>query len=161
MDDPNSVEVDKQMPEQPFLVICLEECAIPVDTVETHKTPCWWNIDKTSLKKGDQHTDPCHKRLTCLVCEHNASDALWIPEQLVHIIVTNDAIMITFSPHKLSINGLIALITNEAVKGLNNCTKVEAFWDGIDAILALRRAIIVIRAFEDKAEARGNELDLH
>ena len=53
-----------------------------------------------------------------LVCEHNASDALWIPEQLVHIIVTNDTIMITFSPHKLSINRLIALIMNEAVKGL-------------------------------------------
>ena len=88
------------------------------------------------------------------------SESLWIPEQLVHIIVTNDAIMITFSPHKLSINGLIALITNEAVKGLNNCTKVEAFWDGIDAILAIRRAVIVIRAFEDKAEARGNESDL-
>ena len=43
-----------------------------------------------------------------LVCEHNASDALWIPEQLVHIIITNDVIMITFSLHKLSINELIA-----------------------------------------------------
>ena len=159
MDDPNSVEVDEQMQKCPFLVIRLEECAIPVDTVETHKTPCWWNIDKTSLTKGDQHIDPCHKRLTYLVCEHNVSNSLWIPEQLVHITVTN-AIMTTFSLHKLSINGLIALITNEAVKGLNNCTKVEAFWDGIDAILAIRRAVIVIRAFEDKAEARGNESDL-
>ena len=68
--------------------------------------------------------------------------------------------MITFPPHKLSINGLIALITNEAVKGLNNGAKVEAFWDGIDAILALGRAVIIIRAFEDKAEALGNESDL-
>jgi hypothetical protein len=98
--------------------------------------------------------------LTHLVCEYNASNALWIPEQLVHIIVTNDAIMITFSSHKLSINGLIALITNEAVKGLNNRAKVEALWDGIDAILALGRAVVVIRAFEDKAEALGNESDL-
>ena len=160
MDDPISVEVDEQVPKRPFLVIHLEECTIPVDMVETHKTPCWWNIDKTSLTKGDQHIDPCHKGLTYLVCEHNVSESLWIPEQLVHIIVTNDAIMITFSPHKLSINGLIALITNEAVKGLNNCTKVEAFWDGIDAILAIRRAVIVMRAFEDKAEARRNESDL-
>jgi hypothetical protein len=130
--------------------------------LETTETPILNtpNVDKTSLTKGDQHIDPCHKRLTHLVCEHNASDALWIPEQLVHIIVTNDAIMITFSPHKLSINGLIALITNEAVKGLNNCAKVEAFWDRIDAILALGRAVVVIRAFEDKAEALGNESDL-
>ena len=108
MEDPNSVEVDEQMPERLFLIILLEECAIPVDTVETHKTLCWWNIDKMSLTKGHQHIDLCHKRLTYLICEHNASDALWIPEQLVHIIVTNDAIMITFLLHKLSINGLIA-----------------------------------------------------
>ena len=93
---------------RPFLIILLEECTIPVDMVDTYKTLCWWNINKTSLTKGDQHIDPCHKRLTYLVCEHNASDALWIPEQLVHIIVTNDVIMITSSPHKLSINGLIA-----------------------------------------------------
>ena len=33
--------------------------------------------------------------------------------------------------------------------------------DGNDAILALGRAVIVIRAFEDKAEALGNESDLH
>ena len=127
MDDPNSVEVDEQMPERPFPIIHLEECAIPVDMVETHITLCWWNIDKASLTKGDQHIDPCHKRLTYLDCEHSASDALWIPEQLVHIIVTDDAIIITFSLHKLSINGLIALIKNEAVKGLDNCVKVEAF----------------------------------
>jgi hypothetical protein len=98
--------------------------------------------------------------LTYLVCEHNASNAFWIPEQLVYIIVTNDAIVIAFSSQKLAVNGLIALITNEAVKGLNNRAKVEAFWDGIDAILALRRAVVVIRAFEDKAEALGNEADL-
>ena len=68
--------------------------------------------------------------------------------------------MITFSSQKLAINGLVALITNEAVKGLNNRAKVEAFWDGIDAILALGRAVVVIRAFEDKAEALRNEADL-
>jgi hypothetical protein len=100
------------------------------------------------------------KKVPYLVCEHNASDALWIPEQLVYIIVTNDAIMITFSSYKFAINRLIALITNEAVKGFNNRAKVEAFWDGVDAILALGRAVVVIRAFEDKAEALGNEADL-
>ncbi len=95
-----------------------------------------------------------------LICEHNASNALWIPEQLVYIIVTNDAIVITFSSHKLAINRLIALVTNEAVKGFNNCAEVETFWDGIDAILTLGGAVVVIRAFEDKAEALGNESDL-
>jgi hypothetical protein len=95
-----------------------------------------------------------------LVREHNASNALWIPEQLVYIIITNDAVMITFSSHELAINRLVALITNEPIKGLNDSAKVKAFWDGIDAILALGRAVVVVRAFEDKAEALGNKSDL-
>jgi hypothetical protein len=67
--------------------------------------------------------------------------------------------VITFSSLKLAINRLIALVTNEAVKGLDNRTKVEAFWDGINAILALGRAVVVICAFENKAETLGNEAD--
>jgi len=68
--------------------------------------------------------------------------------------------VITFPSHKLAINSLITLVTNEAVKWLDDCAKVEAFRYGIDAILALGRAIVVIRTFEDKAEALGNESDL-
>ena len=55
--------------------------------------------------------------------------------------------MITFLSHKLAINRLVALITNEAVEGLNDRAKVEAFQNGIDAILALGRAAVVIRAY--------------
>lgn len=49
--------------------------------------------------------------------------------------------------HKLAINRLIALITNEVVKGHNNRAEVEAFQDGIDTILALGRSVTVIRAY--------------
>lgn len=38
---------------------------------------------------------------------------------------------------------------------------VEVSWDRIDAILALKREVVVIRAFGDKAEELGNESDLH
>ena len=68
--------------------------------------------------------------------------------------------MITFPSHKLAVNRLVALITNEVVEGLNNRAEVEAFRNGINAILALRRAVVVIRAFEDEAEAFGNKSDL-
>jgi hypothetical protein len=40
MDGPDAVEVDDQMPERMLLVMCLEECAVPVDAVETNETPC-------------------------------------------------------------------------------------------------------------------------
>jgi hypothetical protein len=68
--------------------------------------------------------------------------------------------MITFSPHKLAINGLIALIMNEAIKWLDNRAEVESFWDGIDKVLASGRAVVVVGAFENKAEALGHESDL-
>jgi hypothetical protein len=104
--------------------------------------------------------DPGHKRETYFVGEYDASDALWIPEQLVHIIVANDAIMITFPSHKLAIKRLVALITNEAIKRFDNRAKVEAFRYGIDAILALGGAVVIIRTFKDKAEALGNKSNL-
>ncbi len=49
MDDPNVVEVDKQMPKRMLLVIHLEECVVLVIGVKTHETLCWWNVDQTSL----------------------------------------------------------------------------------------------------------------
>jgi hypothetical protein len=78
---------------------------------------------------------------------------------LVYIIVTNDAILTMFSSHKLAINRFIALITNEAIKWLDNHAEIESFWDGIDAVLAIRRAVVVIGAFENKTEALGHESD--
>ena len=60
-------------------------------------------------------------------------------------------IMITFPSHKLAVNRLVALIMNEAVEGLNNRAEVEAFRNGIDAILALGRAVVVIRAYTYEA----------
>jgi hypothetical protein len=65
------------------------------------------------------------QKVAYLVCGHNASNAIWIPEQLVYIIVTNNAIVITFSSLKLAINRLIALVTNEAVKVFNNRAKAR------------------------------------
>ncbi len=96
-----------------------------------------------------------------LIYKHYMSNGLWIPEQLVYIIVTNDAILIIFSSHKLAINRLIVLITNEAIKWLDNRVEVESFWDRIDVVLKIERAIVVINAFENKAEALGHESDLH
>jgi len=160
MDDPNAVEVDEQMPERTLLVIRFEECAIPVYAVETHETLCWWNVDQASLKKRSTPIGPDRKSYTYLICKHNASNALWIPEQLVNIIVTNDAIVITFSSYKFAIHRLIALITNEAIKWLDNSPEVESLWDGIDAVLAIGGAVVVIGAFENKAEALGHESDL-
>jgi hypothetical protein len=58
-------------------------------------------------------------------------------------------IVISFSLHKLAINRLIALITNEAIKWLDSYAElnIKPFWDGVDVVLAIRRAVVVIVAF--------------
>jgi hypothetical protein len=43
---------------------------------------------------------------------------------------------------------------------LDNRAEVESFRDGIDAVLTIGRAVVVIGAFENKAEALGHESDL-
>jgi hypothetical protein len=63
--------------------------------------------------------------------------------------------------HKLTINQLIALITNEAIKWLDNRADIESIWDGIDAVLAIGRAVVIIGTFENKAEVLRYESDLH
>jgi hypothetical protein len=68
--------------------------------------------------------------------------------------------VIAFSPYKLAVHSLIALITNEAIQWLNNRTQVEAFWHGVDTTLALGRAVVVVRTLEDKAETLGDESNL-
>jgi hypothetical protein len=68
--------------------------------------------------------------------------------------------VIAFSLHKLAINSLIAPITNEAIKWLDNRAEVESFWYGIDAVLAIGRAVVVIGTFENEAEALRHESHL-
>jgi hypothetical protein len=41
----------------------------------------------------------------------------------------------------------MALITNDAINWLDNHTEVESFWAGIDAVLAIKRAMVVIGTF--------------
>ena len=126
MDDTNAVEDDGQMSER----MLLEKRAVLVDAVETNGTLCRRNVDKTTLTKKYQH-QLIHIKVDV---PHNANNALRIPEQLVYIIVTNGVIVIMLSSHELAINGLIVLITNKAIRWLDNRAEVESFWDGIDAV---------------------------
>ena len=102
----------------------------------------------------------CNSNRRYLVCEHDPCDTLWVPKQLIYIIITNDAIVVTLPPYKLAVHRLVTLITNETVERLDNGAKVEAFRHGIDAVLAFGRAVIVVRAFENEAETLGDESDL-
>ena len=43
------------MPERMLLIIHLEECAVPVDAIETHETKCWCECRPYESDKEDQH----------------------------------------------------------------------------------------------------------
>ena len=68
--------------------------------------------------------------------------------------------MITLPPYKLAVDRFITLVTNETVERLDDGAKVKTFWHRIDAVLTFRRAVIVVRAFENEAETLRNESDL-
>ena len=92
--------------------------------------------------------------------EHNSHDTLWIPEQLVDIIVPNYILMVPFPSHKLSIDNFIALITDEWLERFCDHLKIQALWNRLHTVLAFRRPIIVVSAFEDEAERLWAKLHL-
>src|SRR5712691_6993224 len=66
----HAVQLDQQILRQPILVMCLEKCGIP-----------------KHIAGGISTRSP--------ICEHNASNVLCIPEQMIYLIVPRDAIMTT------------------------------------------------------------------
>ncbi len=53
MQDPDTIKVDQQVEERPFLKIGLEESSTPVDLVELHEPLSWWDINETGLGKKE------------------------------------------------------------------------------------------------------------
>jgi hypothetical protein len=68
--------------------------------------------------------------------------------------------MVALAFDKLSIQDLVPLISKEAVQRPDDSAQVETFWYGVDAVLALGRAIEVISTLEDEAETLGTVSDL-
>lgn len=68
--------------------------------------------------------------------------------------------MVLLLPHKLSVDNLVALVSNKVVQRLDDGTEVDAFGYRVDAVLALRTPVVIVRAFEDEAHALGHETDV-
>ena len=97
------------------------------------------------------------RECTHLVVQDNPRNTLRIPEQLVHVVVPDDTVVIPLSPHELSVNDLVSLVTNEAIERLDDRSQIEAFLDGVHPVLTLRRAVVIVCALEDEAQALGDE----
>lgn len=68
------------MEEGSLLKVCLEENLVPVDSVKLHESLSRWNIDKSGV-----------------VIQSDSTDSFRIPEQLIHIVIPDNLIMISLS----------------------------------------------------------------
>ena len=79
---------------------------------------------------------------------------------MVDVIITDDLCMVPFFANKLAINDFISLIAYEAIERLDDGFKIEAFWDGIHLVLALRATVVVVGAFENEAQTFRDETNV-
>ena len=97
---------------------------------------------------------------THLVCQDNLCDPLWVPEELVHIIVSDDALVILLLLDKDSVYDLVLLVPDEPVEWSDDRSQVETLWHRLYTVLTLWRAVVVICALEDEAQALWDKADL-
>ena len=68
--------------------------------------------------------------------------------------------MVAFPPNELSVHNFIALVSHEAVYGLDDMFQIQALGNGIGTVLALGATIVVVCAFEDEAHALGHKTNV-
>jgi len=94
VNDPDTVEVGDHVEPRTRLLVGLEECLLPNDILQLGPTLLGGNIDQSGL-----------------VLEVDPFNTLRVPEQLVHIIITNDLVVVILTANILSVQNLVSLIT--------------------------------------------------
>ena len=94
------------------------------------------------------------------ITEQNLGYPLWIPEQLVDVVVPNDLIVVLFFPNELAIDDFVSLVTYETIQGFNHGLEIESFRNGIHSILTLGTPIVVVRALENEAQTFRRETNI-
>jgi len=143
MENPDSVEIDQQMSRGTLFVIGLEEYTLPVDGFKAPPTLGWRDVNQV-----------------CPISEENLGETLWIPEKLIDVIIPDDLIVIFLLPNELSVNNFVTLVTHEAIQGLDDSLEINALGDGVDSVLALRTAVVIICAFENEAQTLWHEANI-
>lgn len=98
--------------------------------------------------------------MTHVVVEYDASETLWIPKELVDIVVANDLVVILFPADEFAIDDLVALVAHELVERFDDCLEVETLLYGLHAVLTLWTAVVIVGTLEDEAETFWNEANV-
>jgi hypothetical protein len=143
MDDPDTVEVNQQMEPRTRFTVGLEEALLPVDVLELDISFGRWNIDELAL-----------------ILEYDTVDTLRVPEKLVTIVVTNNVLVVTLSANVHSVRNLVALISQILVQRGDNVVQEGELLDRLNKGLTSGGVEVIVRAFEDEAQALGHETNL-
>ena len=143
MDDPNTAEVGKHVEPGAGLLVCLEERLLPDDILQSLVTLRGRQIDQLAL-----------------IFEGDALDTLGVPEELVHVIVTDNLVVVTLLSDVLALEDLVTLISAVLVQRCDGVVEESELLDRLDAVLASRRVEEVVRALVDEAENLRHVTDL-
>ena len=98
--------------------------------------------------------------MTYPVTEHDPSNPFGVPKELVDVVISDNLVMVAFPSNEFSINNFIALISHEAVYGLDDMGQVQSLWHWVGSVLTLGAAVVVVGAFEDEAHALGHKTNI-
>jgi len=143
VNDPDTVEVDQVVEPGSGLLVGLEEALLPDDILESLVTLSRRQVDQTRL-----------------ILENDTLNTLGVPEELVHVIVTNDLVVITLSADVLAVEDFVTLISAVVVQRSDYVVQVGELLNGLNLVLANRRVEVIVCTLEDETHQFRHETDL-
>ena len=141
--DPDTVEVDQHVePRSGFFV-----------GFEKHLFP--GHIFQFVVSLNRSHVDH-----SSFVLQDEAFDTFRIPEKLIHIIVPDHGVVVSFTANIFALKDLEALVSEVLVQRSDDLVQVCELFHRFHSILAFGRHQVVQGALVDEAETLGHETNL-
>ena len=143
MHDPDTVEVDQHVEPRSCFLVGFEKDLLPCYIFEFVVSLSGRHINHSSF-----------------VLEDEAFDTFGIPEQLIHIIVSDHGAVVFFTPYIFALEDFETLVSEVLVQGSDDLVQVCELLHRFHPILAFGRIQVVQGALVDEAETFGHETDL-
>jgi hypothetical protein len=143
VNDPDTAEVGKHVEPRTCLLVGLEERLLPHDILEPLVTFSGRQIDQLAL-----------------IFEGDALDTFGVPEKLVHVVVSDNLVVVTLLADVLALVDLVTLISAVVVQRCDGVVEESELFYRLDAVLASGRVEEVVGALVDEAHDFGHVTDL-
>src|SRR5690606_20557275 len=143
MNDPDTTEVGDVVEPRTIFAKGFEEDLIPVHFFKLRPSFSRRHVDQSRL-----------------VVHNDSLDTFGIPEKLIHIVITDNLVMILFASNVLSVLNLVALITTVLIQWSNYFVQVCSLSYWLDLLLAFWTVIVILGTLVDEAQQLRHETDL-